>query len=646
MAPQKPRPESRHHSRPSSDAPSPTKSPRKSGDKRHFANPDRRTSEDPERKRPADPEKRRSADPERRRAADPEKRRSRDPDKRRSRNPEETHARDPDKRHSRDPDRRKSHQPEKHRSYGADYEDERDRRERRRSAPSSPKKSSPKKSPDKAKVKTRAVVENGTESGTSSNPLSLNSLAKLNVLNEKAAAKERKEREKHKVVTGRVIKERIKHKRKRSYEPTPEKQNYGVIGGAALEDGFAQRRGGFLPTDRKKRRALCLAIAFIILLLIILIPVGVLVIGKQNRGGGSSGDGGAPDNSNLAGISQSDIPSWAKGGYLDPFTWYDTADFNVTFTNDTVGGLPVMGLNSEWDDSVKANDKVPALTDKFEYGKMPIRGINVGGWLALEPFITPSMFNSFDKESNVVDEWTLCKQLGTSQAAATLEKHYSSFINKESFSQIRDAGFDHVRIPFSYWAVTTYSGDPYVPKISWRYLLRGIEYARQNGLRVKLDVHGLPGSQNGWNHSGRQGAIGWLNGTDGALNGQRSLDFHKQLATFFAQDRYKNVVTMYGLANEPKMISLPTSAVLEWTTNAIGVVREAGIKQAIVFGDGFLGLQRWQGKLTGDSNLVIDAHSYVIFNVEQIAFDHRTKLDFACEGWAGQMKQSSNKATG
>ena len=305
-----------------------------------------------------------------------------------------------------------------------------------------------------------------------------------------------------------------------------------------------------------------------------------------------------------------------------------------------------MGLNSNFDDGVQANDKVPPLNQPFDYGKMPIRGVNVGGWLAIEPFITPSMFDSYDQRLNIIDEWSLCDHMGPAQAAQVLEKHYSSFINAQSFTDIRNAGFDHVRIPFSYWAITTFPGDSYVPKISWRYLLRGIEYARQNGLRVNLDLHGLPGSQNGWNHSGRQGAIGWLNGTDGALNGQRSLDLHRQLATFFAQPRYVNVVGLYGLVNEPKMIALQTSDVIQWTTKAIATVRQAGIKQYIVFADGFLGLLKWKGQLAGVQNLILDAHQYVIFNNAQIAFDHKTKLSFACDGWSGQMKQSTNTATG
>ncbi len=305
-----------------------------------------------------------------------------------------------------------------------------------------------------------------------------------------------------------------------------------------------------------------------------------------------------------------------------------------------------MGLNTEYDDTTKANEFVPALNEKWPYGQLPIRGVNVGGWLSIEPFITPSLFDNYASNLRVVDEFTLCEHLGPAQAAETLERHYATFVTEQTFADIQEAGLDHIRIPFSYWAVATYPGDPYVPRISWRYLLRAIEWARKYGLRVKLDLHGAPGSQNGWNHSGRFGAIGWLNGTDGALNAQRTLDIHNQLSTFFAQDRYKNIVTIYGLVNEPRMVVLPVTEVLAWTTKAIELVRKNGIEATIAFGDGFLGIPNWQGKLQGIENLVMDAHQYVIFNIDQIKFTHEEKLKFACAGWTAQMVESSNPATG
>lgn len=503
------------------------------------------------------------------------------------------------------------------------------------------------------------------ESQRSSNVLSIDSLAKLNALNEKGVfvdkGRERDRIKKEKVAAGRVVKERGKHGRRKD-EHRREKRR--VVSGPLAEEGrVARKMRGYVKSvsdededGRKRRKRLWLAIGSLALLLAILIPVGIVVSKKKQAAaivatgkGGSTGgatSGSDPSNSNLHSIQEGDIPSSAKGSVLDPFTWYDTTDFNVTFTNETVGDLPTMGLNSTWNDTTQANEYVPPLDQKWAYGTMPIRGVNLGGWLSVEPFITPSLFSNYKENQGVVDEYTLTKELGPSQAAKLLEKHYALFITEQDFKDVQAAGFDHVRIPFSYWAITTYSGDPYVPKISWRYLLRSIEYARKYGLRVNLDLHALPGSQNGWNHSGRQGNIGWLNGDDGALNGQRSLDLHTQLSKFFSQPRYKNVIAIYGLVNEPRMSALSVNDVITWTTSAVNIVRNNGIQQLIAFGDGFLGLPKWQGKLQGIQGLVLDAHQYVIFNPDQIKFSHQKKIQYACTGWSSQMKQSLDTSSG
>ncbi|ORX93580.1 glycoside hydrolase superfamily [Clohesyomyces aquaticus] len=461
-----------------------------------------------------------------------------------------------------------------------------------------------------------------------------------------------------------------KEKRREEKRHRTEQKKRRLVSGPLLEEGgndeeyeyqyMMEKRGGpgSAPTEyseeelarRKKIKRIIIGVIAVILLLAIIIPVAIL-ISKKNSSSDSAtttspGNSNKPSNGNLNGISQSDIPDSAKGSILDPFTWYDTTDFNVTYTAAAVGGLPLMGLNSTWDNDVQANDKVPNLKDDFGYGKTPIRGVNVGGWLNLEPFITPSFFESFSTKDGVIDEWTYCTKMGATKCKDNLEKHYATFVNRQTFIDIRNAGFDHVRIPFGYWAVTTYDGDPYVSQISWRYLLRGIEYARQNGLRVNLDLHGAPGSQNGWNHSGRQGIIRWLNGTDGDMNAQRTLDIHHQLSQFFAQPRYKNIITLYGIVNEPRMVDLNTASVLSWTQKAINQIRKDNITAILVFGDGFLGLDNWKGKLQTDDKLLLDVHQYVIFNTDQISLPHTDKLDFACKGWTQQSKRSMDKTTG
>ncbi|GKT46558.1 putative glucan endo-1,3-beta-glucosidase [Colletotrichum spaethianum] len=394
-----------------------------------------------------------------------------------------------------------------------------------------------------------------------------------------------------------------------------------------------------LPQPVKKRKKLWICLGVSLVLLIIIIVVAVVV--SKNNSNKSSSPTTTLDDSN-----KDSVPMKWRGTYLDPWSWEDTTDFNVTFTDEMVGDLPVMGLYTDWDDSKRANDKVPALKDSWgSYGSRPARGVNVGGWLNLEPFITPSLFD-YDSRLGIIDEYTLCKHLGTKQTAEVLEKHYATFVTESTFKEIADAGLDHVRIPFNYWAVEVYDGDPYLFRTSWRYLLRGIEWARKYGLRVNLDVHGLPGSQNGWNHSGRQGVIGWLNGTDGATNAQRSLDMHDRLSKFFAQDRYKNIIAFYGLANEPRNVDLNNADVVSWTEQAYKLVKGNGIGGIVVFGDGFMGLANWQGKLTGHSDLALDVHQYVIFNTDQIVYTHKKKVEYACSGWTEQTEQSMDTSTG
>ncbi|KAG9239104.1 beta-glucosidase 6 [Amylocarpus encephaloides] len=490
-------------------------------------------------------------------------------------------------------------------------------------------------------------------SESSSQALSADSLAKLNLINqqERTGAQEvtpKKTRRKRQpeIVNEKVVVERSRRQHKR--------KKRRVVSGALLEEGKSQKlkglRGGYVSDggsdNARKKKRLWLLIGIVLVILVIIIVVAVVVSnikkGSSNKASAvSTSDSGAPSNSNLNGVSESSVPASAKGTDLDPFSWFDTTDFNVTYTAETTGDLPIMGLNSTWDDSKAANENVPAIATAWgSYATRPARGVNLGGWFSLEPFITPSLFTA-----GTVDEWTLTTALG-SNAKSTLEKHYATFVSEQTFIDIANAGLDHVRIPFSYWAIVTYPGDPYVFRVSWRYLLRGIEWARKHGLRINLDPHGIPGSQNGWNHSGRLGAIGWLNGKDGALNGQRALDMHDRLSKFFSQPRYKNIITFYGLANEPKMTALEEEAVLDWTSSAYTLVRKNGITANVVFGDGFMGLENWKGKLTGMEGLVLDVHQYVIFNSGQIGYNHAKKVDYACSGWTEQTQISMNVATG
>ena len=123
----------------------------------------------------------------------------------------------------------------------------------------------------------------------------------------------------------------------------------------------------------------------------------------------------------------------------------------------------------------------------FNYNDEKVRGVNIGGWLVLEPWITPSLFENVN-DVNVVDEYTLTQKLG-GNAKSVLKAHWDGFIKQTDFQQIAKAGLNHVRIPIGYWAVAKMEGDPYVDG-QIEYLDKAVQWATDAGLKVMVDLHG------------------------------------------------------------------------------------------------------------------------------------------------------------
>lgn len=125
----------------------------------------------------------------------------------------------------------------------------------------------------------------------------------------------------------------------------------------------------------------------------------------------------------------------------------------------------------------------------FNYNGDKVRGVNLGGWFVLEPWITPSIFDQWANGGGVVDEYTYTQALGKQEAQNRLNQHWATWITQADFQEIASMGLNHVRIPIGYWALNPLPGDPYVQG-QLSYLDQAIGWARSAGLKVMLDLHG------------------------------------------------------------------------------------------------------------------------------------------------------------
>ncbi len=164
-----------------------------------------------------------------------------------------------------------------------------------------------------------------------------------------------------------------------------------------------------------------------------------------------------------------------------------------------------------------------------------LRGVNLGGWLLLEKWMTPKLFAGTD----AVDEYTF---MHTDDAPEKIEAHRSSFITEDDFAWLANNNINAVRIPVGYW--TLEEELPFHSAVS--HLDWAFDMADKYNIRVLLDIHGLPGSQNGKDHSGRIGRSNWFRY---AVNRERSVHALANLTR-----RYRDRSSLWGVQviNEPR----------------------------------------------------------------------------------------------
>lgn len=290
------------------------------------------------------------------------------------------------------------------------------------------------------------------------------------------------------------------------------------------------------------------------------------------------------------------------------------------------------------------------LTDRARHSRAPsnefIRGVNLGGWLVLEPWITPSIFEQAGKAA--VDEYTLCQILGP-RARSRLHQHWSSWITQGDFVRMSRAGLNHVRIPIGYWALVKLPGDPYVDG-QLEFMDKAVQWARETNMKVMIDLHGgsfmlptikdlpldthladltlAPGSQNGFDNSGRRGDVKW--GTGHTV--QQTLRAIRLLAKRYA--RMSDVVTSIELMNEPfPQRGVNMDKLKQFYYDGWGTIREYNPNTQVVISDAFQDPPSWNGFMSpsaGISNTILDTHHYQVFDHTMVTWSINQHVDLAC----------------
>ncbi|KAJ1669628.1 hypothetical protein GGF38_002114, partial [Coemansia sp. RSA 25] len=255
-----------------------------------------------------------------------------------------------------------------------------------------------------------------------------------------------------------------------------------------------------------------------------------------------------------------------------------------------------------------------------------VRGVNLGGLFVLEPWITPSLFREWERmpQSPVVDEWTYCAVLGKPECLRRLHAHWATWVQESDISTLASMHINTLRIPIGYWALAPALSEPYVQG-QIPYLRRILDWAAAYDLRVILDLHGVPGSQNGFDNSGRRGEISWpKNPTDI----RQSLDSLAVLARL--ANEHRSVAAIQAV-NEPANWGVSKGVITQYYLQAYQLVKSIAPRITLVFHDAILPESEWgelvPANMTGS---YLDTHIYHVFSEDSLKISDASHLSKAC----------------
>lgn len=250
-----------------------------------------------------------------------------------------------------------------------------------------------------------------------------------------------------------------------------------------------------------------------------------------------------------------------------------------------------------------------------------IKGVNLGNWLVLEKWMLPELFEGTGAE----DEVWLNRKMNPAELKEKMKEHRDTFITEQDFAFIKEQGIWLLRIPVPYFIF----GDRPPFNGCVEYLDKAFDWAEKYGLQILIDLHTVPGSQNGYDNGGLTGVCKWCKNPE-------EVEFALTVLERLAK-RYGQREGLYGIEvlNEP--ISFLVYATAPSTGKAVDKEEAKGSgyvplpflenfyrnayrrlrkilpeNKTIVFHDGFH-LRHW-GKFFRKEhmkNVVLDTHIYI-----------------------------------
>lgn len=130
-----------------------------------------------------------------------------------------------------------------------------------------------------------------------------------------------------------------------------------------------------------------------------------------------------------------------------------------------------------------------------------IKGVNLGNWLVLEEWMSPYLFEG----TAAKDEVSLAQMLPAEDYKERMTAHREEYITERDFMMIAAEGFNAVRIPIPYYIFG--DREPFVGCIE--FLDHAFDWAEKYGIKILIDMHMVPGSQNGFDNGGFSGVCKW-----------------------------------------------------------------------------------------------------------------------------------------